>query len=675
MSASSGSGRAAAPRKPWAALRAKMTQPRSRRMEQPKDREAAAQQISLLQMLRISGAKPKIMLMGLLCSLVVSASNVATPTAFGVVMDAVAGGGSSEAKRSLLVLIGIYILGTFAQVAETALLRLSSETVAANLRVRLYEKLLSRRVDFFERTPSAKLNSILSNDINVLQNVLTNEVTKIIQAVLEVIVVLFLSMRLGGPTVALALLLCLPINALGAIQYQGWVRKSAQELAGKFASAMADSAEKLSNITVVRAFGLFSYAKTRYERMIAECTAVGVQQGIREGLLRGFLKNNANVTAVAMLSFCAFAPTARKLTPGNALTLVFMSINMLQNFSKLISACGEVSKALGSTTSAVQILQLPDAPAGTAIGDAEQAGGGTRASFASRTMERELRDSSETPANVWSKESAGAIRFEDFSFAYPSRLEHPALRDINLSIPAGSSVALCGPSGSGKSTLANILLNLYDKSAVRTSGRVQLDGHELESLGTDVGRLVGIVQQESALFAGTVFENIALGDAEYSSGQVDMSDERQVAALRERVEEAAASAGACEFIARLPQGYDTHVSKSALSGGQKQRVCIARVLLRNPRVIVFDEATSALDNAAQLVVLDTIQRLIDSRKYTIILISHRLRALPHVDQLIVLRHGTVAEVGTAQQLLDTPHSAFARLHALEDASITRQRYT
>jgi ATP-binding cassette subfamily B protein len=227
--------------------------------------------------------------------------------------------------------------------------------------------------------------------------------------------------------------------------------------------------------------------------------------------------------------------------------------------------------------------------------------------------------------------SAGHVRFENVRFAYDP--EREILHGIDIDVPAGKTVAVVGPSGAGKSTLSRLLFRFYDP----TGGRITIDGQDIAQVGQEsLRRAIGIVPQDSVLFNDTIGYNIAYGRD--GSGQA-------------QVEEAARGAAIHDFIATLPDGYDTRVGERGLklSGGEKQRVAIARTLLKDPPILILDEATSALDSRTEAAIQDTIRTI--ERGRTGIVIAHRLSTVVDADQIVVLDAGRVAERGTHYELL------------------------
>ncbi len=244
------------------------------------------------------------------------------------------------------------------------------------------------------------------------------------------------------------------------------------------------------------------------------------------------------------------------------------------------------------------------------------------------------------PVDIYDKEDAitlenvrGDVTFEDVSFSYTDEMDN-VLTDINIDVKKGESIAIVGPSGGGKTTLCSLIPRFYDI----TKGEIKIDGINvkditLESLRTNVG----VVQQDVYLFSGTVFDNI-------SYGKLD--------ATREEVVQAGKLAGADEFIALLPNGYDTYVGERGvkLSGGQKQRISIARLFLKNPPILILDEATSALDNESEMVVQESLERL--SKNRTTFTIAHRLTTIRNASKILVLTEKGIIESGTHDELME-----------------------
>jgi len=245
--------------------------------------------------------------------------------------------------------------------------------------------------------------------------------------------------------------------------------------------------------------------------------------------------------------------------------------------------------------------------------------------------------------------AAGGLAFEGVTFAY--RSGEPALRDVSLDVRPGEIVAIVGASGAGKTTLASLVVRFYDPGA----GRLTLDGHDLRKLTLrSLRENVALVLQDPIIFGASVRENIAYGRPE---------------ATAEDVERAAHAANAHDFIAALPEGYDTVVGERGvtLSGGQRQRLSIARAFVKDAPILILDEPTSSLDAENERAILDALARLMKGR--TTLIIAHRLSTIRHADRIVVLQDGAVVEQGTHAELL-ARHQVYARLHALQAAPVS-----
>ncbi|KAI4374912.1 hypothetical protein MLD38_012847 [Melastoma candidum] len=241
----------------------------------------------------------------------------------------------------------------------------------------------------------------------------------------------------------------------------------------------------------------------------------------------------------------------------------------------------------------------------------------------------------------------GDIEFRNVSFRYPTRMDMTIFEDLNLKVSAGKSLAVVGQSGSGKSTVVALVMRFYDPQ----SGVILIDGCDIKRVNLISLRLkIGLVQQEPALFATTIYENIKYGNA--SASEIE-------------VMEAAKAANAHEFVSQMPEGYHTHVGEKGvqLSGGQKQRVAIARAILKNPSILLLDEATSALDASSERIVQAALDRVMKGR--TTILVAHRLSTIRDADKIAVLQQGRVVEVGSHNQLVAKPDGIYNKLIILQ----------
>lgn len=290
-----------------------------------------------------------------------------------------------------------------------------------------------------------------------------------------------------------------------------------------------------------------------------------------------------------------------KITPGDLVAYLLYVTTLLTSIRRVVEFTEQFQRGM---TGIERFIEVMDAPV-------------------------EIRDE---PDAEELKDVKGDIQFDHVSFRY-SGVDEDVLTNINLHVAPGQNIALVGPSGGGKTTLCNLIPRFYEV----TSGRILIDGQDIKKITLQSLRnQIGTVQQEVYLFSGTIYENIGYG---------------KPGATQEEIIRAAKLAGAHEFIADLPDGYNTYVGERGvkLSGGQKQRVSIARVFLKNPPVLILDEATSALDNESEKLVQRSLEELAKGR--TTFTIAHRLTTIRNADLILVLTEDGIVEKGTHQQLM------------------------
>ncbi|KAJ8475143.1 hypothetical protein ONZ45_g15713 [Pleurotus djamor] len=240
----------------------------------------------------------------------------------------------------------------------------------------------------------------------------------------------------------------------------------------------------------------------------------------------------------------------------------------------------------------------------------------------------------------------GVIRFENVQFEYPSRKGVEILKDFNLDVGVGESVAIVGKSGGGKSSIHSLLLRYYDP----VKGKVTFDGQDIREFTPESWRgIIGVVPQDPVLFTGTIASNIAFGNP---------------TATREQIEQAARDAN-CEFVWGMPHGFETEIGRMSLSGGQRQRLAIARALLKKPAILALDEATSSLDATSEVRVNDAIDKILRAKETTCLFVAHRLSTIARAERIVVLEDGKITESGTYRQLMRREDSRFRVLMAAQ----------
>jgi ATP-binding cassette, subfamily B (MDR/TAP), member 10 len=368
------------------------------------------------------------------------------------------------------------------------------------------------------------------------------------------------------------------------------------------ATATSLAEEKLASIRTVRSFAQERRETGEYATRVQSVLELANRVALISG---GFFSGTffaVNLSLLAVLYHGATIVMSGGMTAGDLTSFLLYAIYVGFAFSGVGSFYGELMRSLGSSDRVLSLLdRRPD----------EKSTSGTR------TL----------------SQLAGSISFKDINFTYPTRLEHPILKQFNLHLEPGSVVAIVGHSGSGKSTIFSLLTRLYEAN----SGTILVDG--IPHTEIDAGWLrdqFGLVPQDVNLFAATIRQNIAYG---------------KPSATEEDIITAAKEANAHDFIMKFPQGYETQVGERGvtLSGGQKQRIAIARALIKNPKVLLLDEATSSLDTESEYLIQQALQRLMKGR--TVLIIAHRLSTIKNADRIAVLVNGSVAEQGTFDELM------------------------
>jgi ABC-type multidrug transport system fused ATPase/permease subunit len=474
------------------------------------------------------------------------------------------------------------------------------ERILADLRMKLFGHLQRLSLGFFERNRAGVIISRLTNDVEALDQLVTDGVTTLVQSSLTLLGTAILLFVLDW-RLALATLAVIPIMSVGTVLFRIHSARAYAAVRERLGLVTATLAEDIAGMRIVQAF-------TREDRNIGHFHEVA--EHYREANMRTVVLNALYFPFVDLVSSVALAVVlgyGGYLYFGGAVSLgtLFAFTLYVQNFfdpvqqlsqlySTFLSATAALDKIMDVLDEEPQVLDKPGA--------------------------REL------------PTVEGHVRFEHVRFGYG---EGPnVLPDLDLDVPAGTTAALVGHTGAGKSTIAKLLARFYDPRA----GRITIDGIDLrEVTQASLRRQLGIVPQEGFLFAGTVAENIAFGRPD---------------AAGEEIVRAAQAVGAHDFILRLENGYETEVQErgSRLSLGQRQLVALARALLADPRILILDEATSSVDIGTERKIERALRLLLSGR--TAFIIAHRLSTIRDADLIVVLEHGRIVEQGTHDELME-----------------------
>jgi len=523
------------------------------------------------------------------------------------------------------LILGVFFLKNIFMYLQRILTVYIEQKVTADLREEMYGHLHKLSLSYFHQHKVGNTVSRLTNDVGLLRGAITDGTISIIRQSSLILVYLGLAI-IAAPRLALTALLVLPLS-IGVISVIGRrLRRRGRRLQEKLGDVTAVLTETISGIRVVKTFAMEEHEKTKFSRYNRDYFRAVFRFETLAGLtppLTEFLGAVAGVVII-WLARDQVAGTGA-ISPERFFVFLAGAFSMLQPLNGLSNVTPVVQQGLAA---AERIFGLID-------------------------LEPEVKD---LPNAFVLSEFKESLKFSGVSFSYKSRGQGGAgptdedfvLQGINLDVKRGEMLALVGPSGAGKSTLADLIPRFYDC----TKGRIEIDGRDIRELDSkSLRRLLGVVGQETILFHDTVFNNIAYGRPGASQAQV---------------EEAARAANAHQFIAEMPDGYQTVIGERGLkiSGGQRQRMSIARAILKNPAILILDEATSALDTESEQLVQQAINNLMKNR--TAIVIAHRLSTIQRADRIIVLEDGRITEAGKHSELL-TKGGTYARLYNLQFA--------
>jgi subfamily B ATP-binding cassette protein MsbA len=530
------------------------------------------------------------------------------------VIDHVLPEGTGIARWCTALLI-VYIVKGASAYASTYMMTDIGQRVVRDLRDRLFRHILDQSASFFSRRTTGQLMSRITNDVNQVQQAVSETIGDLLREGLSVIgfagYLFWVDARLALVAITGAPLVVYPLVKFGK-RIRSTTRKSQEEL--EHLSHV--TAEAFTGHRIVKAFGAEAREEERFRRASQRLYRTNLRVTRALAILPPLMELLGGVAVVGLIWYGSTQIKQGSLTPGDFGSFVAAAFMMYAPIKKLSRVNATIQQAMAASERIFEILDTH-----------------------SEVLER--------PDAVPLAKLRRGIEFRNVTFCYEDRPGKNILRDVSFEVSPGQVVAIVGLSGAGKTTLVNLVPRFYDVA----SGAILIDGVDLREVTlSSLRSQVGIVTQETVLFDETIASNIAYGSPGASMAEI---------------EAAALAAHAHEFIITLPAGYETPIGERGqrLSGGQRQRLAIARALLKNSPILILDEATSSLDAESELLVQDALQNLMRNR--TSFVIAHRLSTVRRADTIIVLERGRVVETGQHENLLSRPGGVYAKLYSLQ----------
>jgi len=560
------------------------------------------ERIPFRRLISLARAELRSLAVGTVCLFVAGTAMLIYPQAIRLIIDGAVEQGMAAVNRAALLMAGVFVIQGFAVAGRYYLFTTAGERIVARLREQLYRSIIGQEIAFFDRRRTGELISRLSSDTTVIQNTASVNLSMGLRAMVMAFGGLVL-LAVTSFKLTVVMLIIVPPIAIGSVILGRRISKLSKQAQDALAVASEVAEETIAGVRTVQSFARETAESERYATAVWNSYTVARR---RITVMAVF------VGGMVMIGYCAIG--AVLWFGGRQVVIGRMSIGELTQFtiytmivafalSTLADLWSDFMRAGGASQ---RVFELIDREAAIAVGVGDR------------------------PDRV-----DGRVELRGVSFAYPSRPDVKVLDMVDLVLEPGTVTALVGPSGAGKTTISVLIPRLYDP----VGGAVLIDGRDVRSLDLEWLRTkIGVVAQEPLLFSTSIESNIRYGREDAS---------------RQQIEAAARAANAHDFIAELPDGYDTQVGERGiqLSGGQKQRVAIARAVLKDPPILILDEATSALDAESEALVRDALERLMRDR--TSVVIAHRLSTVRNADRVVVVDGGMIIETGDHARLMES----------------------
>lgn len=525
---------------------------------------------------------------------------LAGPYLMGVAIDRFIGTGNAAGlPRIALLMLAAYLLNNLFQAVSAWLMADVSQRALKAMRADLFGHLQTMPLAFFDRNPAGDLMSRLTNDIDAINQAVSQNVTSLIASVLSMVGIV-VAMFVLDKWLALASLLVVPIMFWFTQFVARYTRRGFRELQKELGGLNATMEETISGQKVITAFRRNASAIAAFQARNEAVFRAGVSANSYALLLMPLTNVLGNFFVIVLVGLGGFLALRGLVTVGTIATFISYGQNFINPLRQLANMYNSIQAALAGAERIFEILDTPsevDAPASAPALAAIQ----------------------------------GDVCFEDVDFGY--RPGQHVIKDMSLHAQPGQMIALVGPTGAGKTTIINLLTRFYEID----DGCIEIDGRNIQDIHkADLRRQLGLVLQDTFLFSASVLDNIRYG-------RLDATDDEVIAA--------AEMADADHFIRQLPHGYQTLLSERAsnLSQGQRQLLAIARAILADPAILILDEATSSVDTRTEARIQAALLRLMAGR--TSFVIAHRLSTIRDADRVLVIDEGRIVEAGTHAELL------------------------
>lgn len=549
---------------------------------------------------------------GLICLLISSLSAILFPYLLGGLLgvdgslkkDQFELTDNNNIDALFLLLLILFCIQSIASFFRIQLFGIVTENSLRDIREITFKKLIAMPIAFYDKQKIGELQSRVSADITLLSETFNTTLAEFLRQILTIlfgiVFITFISWELS-----LIMLGVVPIISIIAVFFGKYIKKISKKTQDATANSNNILLESLSGIKNVKAFVNENFEFKRFKKATNNINKLGKKNAVWRGLFASFIILIMFGSIVFVIWNGMKMVNENQLSPAEFFQFLLYTIMIGASFGGVSSLLGSIQKAIGATERLIELIGM-----------------------------NSEKNFNETKERINKTNWNGNVEFKNVSFFYESRPEINVLNNFSIKIPQGKQTAIVGHSGSGKSTIAQLLLQFYQPQ----KGEILIDNKKCNSYNLyEYRNEIGIVAQETFLFGGSIYENIAYGDSNASE---------------EKVITAAKMANVNEFSEKFPEKLNTLVGDRGvqLSGGQKQRIAIARAILKDPSILILDEATSSLDNNTEKLVQNALEKLLKNR--TSIVIAHRLSSVKNANNIIVIDKGKIIESGTHDELIE-----------------------